>query len=52
MNTVEAAILRTVDDYRVLGYELTEHEVQKLAHFLQEAGEVLNLPFEKHAYGP
>lgn len=52
MMLLDAAILRITNAYSVLGYGLTEHEVQKLAYFLQEAGEILNLPFEKHAYGP
>jgi hypothetical protein len=49
---LEAGVLRTANTYCALGYGLSEHEVQKLAYFLQEAGEALNLPFEKHAYGP
>lgn len=52
MTPGRAAILKVLDTYRALGYGLSKIEVQKLAYFLQEAGEVLNLPFEKHAYGP
>jgi hypothetical protein len=52
MTPLDAAILRTANAYCALGYGLSEHEFQKLAYFLQEAGEALNLPFEKHAYGP
>lgn len=52
MTPIDAAILKTAHAYGVLGYGLSEHELQKLAYFLQEAGEALNLPFEKHAYGP
>ncbi len=52
MTPLDAAILRTAQAYSALGYGLSEHEFQKLAYFLQEAGEALNLPFEKHAYGP
>lgn len=52
MTPLEAGVLRTANTYCALGYGLSEHEVQKLAYFLQEAGEALNLPFEKHAYGP
>jgi len=52
MTPLDAAILRTANAYCALGYGLSEHELQELADFLQEAGEALNLPFEKHAYGP
>jgi hypothetical protein len=34
------------------GYRLTLLEVQKLAYFLQSAGEALRLKFIKHRYGP
>jgi hypothetical protein len=52
MTPVEAGVLRAANTYCALGYGLSEHELQKLGYFLQEAGEALNLPFEKHAYGP
>jgi O-acetyl-ADP-ribose deacetylase (regulator of RNase III) len=52
MTSGRAAVLSVLDTYRALGYGLSKIEVQKLAYFLQEAGEALNLPFEKHAYGP
>ncbi len=52
MTAGRAAILKVLDTYRALGYGLSKIEVQKLAYFLQEAGEALNLPFAKHAYGP
>jgi hypothetical protein len=41
-----------LDTYRALNYGLSKIEIQKLAYFLQEAGEPLKLPFEKHAFGP
>lgn len=52
MTPGRAAVLKVLDTYRALGYGLSKIEVQKLAYFLQEAGETLNLPFEKHAFGP
>ena len=52
MTPGRAAVLKVLDTYRALGYGLSKIEVQKLAYFLQEAGEALKLPFEKHAYGP
>lgn len=52
MTSGRAAILKVLDTYRGLNYGLSKIEVQKLAYFLQEAGEPLNLPFVKHHYGP
>lgn len=52
MTPGRAAVLKVLDTYRALGYGLSKIEVQKLAYFLQEAGEALNLSFEKHAFGP
>lgn len=52
MTAGRAAILKVVETYRELRYGLSKIEVQKLAYFLQEAGEPLNLRFVKHLYGP
>ena len=52
MTPGRAAILKVLDTYRELNYGLTKIEVQKLAYFLQEAGEPLSLQFVKHQYGP
>lgn len=52
MTPGRAAILKVLETYRKLSYGLSKIEVQKLAYFLQEAGEPLNLPFVKHHYGP
>jgi O-acetyl-ADP-ribose deacetylase (regulator of RNase III) len=52
MTAGRAAMLKVLDTYRKLDYGLSKIEVQKLAYFLQEAGEPLNLPFVKHQYGP
>lgn len=52
MTSGRAAILKVLDTYRELNYGLSKIEVQKLAYFLQEAGEPLKLPFVKHQYGP
>lgn len=52
MTAGRAAILRVLDTYRELNYGLSKIEAQKLAYFLQEAGEPLNLQFQKHHYGP
>ncbi len=48
MTPGRAAILKVLDTYRALNYGLSKIEVQKLAYFLQEAGEPLTLPFVKH----
>jgi uncharacterized protein YwgA len=47
-----AVILRLIDTYQSGNYGLSQIEVQKLAYFLQEAGEDLQLRFVKHVYGP
>jgi O-acetyl-ADP-ribose deacetylase (regulator of RNase III) len=52
MTPGRAAILKVLDTYRALEYGLSRIEVQKLAYFLQEAGEDLKLSFRKHQYGP
>lgn len=52
MTPGRAAILKVIDTYRELNYGLSKIEVQKLAYFLQEAGEDLKLKFVKHHYGP
>lgn len=52
MTEGRAAILKVLDTYRSLGYGLSRIEVQKLAYFLQEAGEHLRLSFVQHQYGP
>jgi O-acetyl-ADP-ribose deacetylase (regulator of RNase III) len=52
MTAGRAAILKVIETYKELNYGLSKIEVQKLAYFLQEAGEPLNLPFVKHHYGP
>jgi O-acetyl-ADP-ribose deacetylase (regulator of RNase III) len=52
MTRGRAAILKVLDTYRGLNYGLSRIEVQKLAYFLQEAGENLKLTFSKNEYGP
>jgi O-acetyl-ADP-ribose deacetylase (regulator of RNase III) len=52
MTPGRAAILKVLDTYRELNYGLSKIEVQKLAYFLQEAGQDLRLQFVKHHYGP
>lgn len=52
MTAGRAAVLKVLDTYRSLNYGLSRIEVQKLAYFLQFAGENLKLNFEPNMYGP
>ncbi|MCX6916738.1 MAG: macro domain-containing protein, partial [Verrucomicrobia bacterium] len=52
MTRGRAALLGIFSKYLIPGYELTMLEIQKLAYFLQEAGEPLRLQFMKEKYGP
>jgi O-acetyl-ADP-ribose deacetylase (regulator of RNase III) len=52
MTAGRAAIVKVLDTYRALNYGVSKIEVQKLAYFLQEAGEPLKLAFVKHDFGP
>lgn len=47
-----ALLLLVLDLYRNAGYRLNLLEVQKLAYFLQAAGEPLKLNYAKQRYGP
>lgn len=52
LTPARAAIIKLFESYAVPGYRLTMLEVQKLAYFLQVAGEPLRLRFVKAKYGP
>ncbi len=52
MTRGRAAVLKLLETYRNLNYGLSRLEVQKLAYFLQIAGEDLKLAFEKNEFGP
>jgi O-acetyl-ADP-ribose deacetylase (regulator of RNase III) len=52
MTRGRALIIHLLEVYGIPGYELTKLEIQKLAYFLQEAGEMLNLSYQQHLYGP
>ena len=52
MTRARALFIHLLELYGIPGYELTKLEIQKLAYFLQEAGEPLKLPYVKHRYGP
>ncbi len=52
MTTGRALLVKLMEQYVGLAYRLTLLEVQKLAYFLQEAGESLRLRYEPGHYGP
>jgi hypothetical protein len=53
MTPGRAAIIKLLSIYREMMYPLTQIEVQKLAYFLQTAGQNLGtLRFEKNKFGP
>jgi O-acetyl-ADP-ribose deacetylase (regulator of RNase III) len=52
MTPGRAALLALMKIYRGGGYELGKIEIQKLAYFLQCAGEPLKLRYEKYIFGP
>lgn len=52
MTAGRAAILALLETYRAVNFGLSKIEVQKLAYFLQEAGENMKLQFQKDTYGP
>ena len=52
MTRARALFLLAMERYAVLAYESTQLEMQKLAYFLQEAGEPLRLRYTAQRYGP
>ena len=52
MTVARALFIRLMHRYTELAYRLTLLEIQKLAYFLQEAGEPLRLNYQAHVYGP
>lgn len=52
MTRARALLINLLELYGIPGYELTKLEIQKLAYFLQVAGEPLRLRYEKNKYGP
>lgn len=52
MTRARALFVKLIEQYCEPGYRLTLLEIQKLAYFLQEAGEPLKLEFTKQKYGP
>lgn len=52
MTLGRALIIRLLDIYGIPGYRSTKIEIQKLAYFLQVAGQPLKLRYVKHKFGP
>ena len=52
LTAARAALLGLLKQYALPGYNISMLEVQKLAYFLQEAGEPLKLKFNRGSYGP
>jgi len=52
MTPGRAALIGLMKQYLIPGYKFTKLEIQKLAYFLQEAGQPLRLRFEHGQYGP
>lgn len=52
LTRARAILIALLEDYALPGYRLTMLEIQKLAYFLQVAGEPMRLKFEKQKYGP
>lgn len=47
-----AALIGLIEKYALPGYRLTQIEIQKLAYFLQAAGEPLRLDYARNQFGP
>lgn len=52
MTPARALFICLMQQYSQMAYRLTLLEIQKLAYFLQEAGEPLRLQYVAHTYGP
>jgi hypothetical protein len=52
MTRARALFIKLIELYSMPGYRLSLLEIQKLAYFLQRAGEPLRLRFSKQKYGP
>jgi len=52
LTVARALFIRLMEQYAARSYRLTLLEIQKLAYFLQEAGQPLRLKYEAGHYGP
>lgn len=52
MTVGRALLIKLLEQYSALEYRRTLLEVQKLAYFMQEAGQPLKLQYREHLFGP
>ena len=52
LTRARALLIKLLEQYAIPGYRLSLLEIQKLAYFLQVAGEPLRLEYVKQKYGP
>ena len=52
LTPARAIVVSLLDKYRILGYEPSLLEIQKLAYFAQRFGENLKLQYQKNQFGP
>lgn len=52
MTAGRAALVKVIESYKAMDFDLGKIAIQKLAYFLQLSGEPLKLSFVKHQYGP
>jgi len=52
LTRARALLIKLLEQYAIPGYRLSLLEIQKLAYFLQVAGEPLRLNYVRHKYGP
>jgi O-acetyl-ADP-ribose deacetylase (regulator of RNase III) len=52
LTVARALFIKLMDEYAVMSYRLTLLEIQKLAYFLQEAGQPLRLKYAAGHFGP
>jgi O-acetyl-ADP-ribose deacetylase (regulator of RNase III) len=52
LTVARALLIKLMDQYAASAYRLTLLEIQKLAYFLQEAGQPLRLNYQAALYGP
>ena len=52
LTLARALLIRLMQQYSRMAYRLTLLEIQKMAYFLQESGQPLQLNYVAHVYGP
>ncbi len=52
LTVARSLFIKLIEQYASMEYRLTLLEIQKLAYFLQEAGQPMKLLYQAHTYGP